>query len=510
MKSFFPPKKSILDRVFLQVILPPSISIGLFIFIIFQLLFPAMEEMVYERERDMIQNLTASVWSLLDNYHDRALSGELDLEEAQRRALSRIREIRYGPDMKDYFWINDLYPRMVMHPYRTDLDGQDLSDYTDPKGNRLFVTFVEIAKTQGEGFAEYLWDKQDETGRIVPKLSFVKVFRPWGWILGTGVYMEDVEKDIARTKRRLYGAVLGVFALLSALAGWMIRQGLTMRKQERLAQEKIERNNRELEESNERLHQTQSELRIRAAELAERNAQIERVNAELVQKNAELNDFTFIASHDLQEPLRKMIAFSDLLRRDLKAGQSERIEEDLGFIMGAAARMRVLVQDLLALSRTGRDGVKREPTSLRDCAERALAVLSERVEAAAARIEFDALPVVRGDRTLLEQLYQNLIGNALKFRGTEPLQIRLTAEFANGRPVYGVRDNGIGIKPEYARQIFVPFKRLHGQTEYEGTGIGLAICAKIVQHHGGTIWVESEPGRGSHFKFTLAEEEPGK
>jgi len=496
LKRFFPPKKSILDRVFLQVVLPPLISIVLFVIIIFQVLFPAMEEIVYERERDMIRNLNLSVWSLLDYYHQRELSGELTREDAKQRILDRIRMMRYGRDMKDYFWINDLHPRMIMHPYRTDLDGQDLSNYTDPKGNRLFVNFVEIAQTREEGFAEYWWDKQDETGRIVPKLSYVKLFPPWGWIIGTGVYIEDIQADIDRTKRKLYGSVAGVFAILSVLAVWMIRQ-------DRKAREKVWRYHLELEQSNERLNRAQTELTTQAAELVQRNEQIERVNLELVQKNAELNDFTFIASHDLQEPLRKMIAFSDLLRRDLKAGQAERVEEDLGFISGAAQRMRVLVQDLLALSRTGRDGVKREPVSLRDCAERARGILSERVDSTGARIEFDELPVVQGDRTLLEQLYQNLISNAIKFRGTQPPRIRLTAESADGKQVFGVQDNGIGIKPEYAKQIFVPFKRLHGQAEYEGTGIGLAICAKIVQHHGGTIWVESEPGRGSHFKFTL-------
>lgn len=498
--SLFPSTKILSDRVFLQVALPPLLSILLFIVIIFRVLFPAMEEMVYERERDMIRNLTFSVWSLLDYYHQRELSGELTREDAQQRIKDRIRMIRYGRDMKDYFWINDLHPRMIMHPYRTDLDGQDLSNYTDPQGNRLFVEFVEIVQARDEGFAEYLWDKQDETGRIVPKLSYVKLFRPWGWIIGTGVYIEDIQADIDRTKRRLHGSVVGVLTILSVLAGWMIRQ-------ERKAREKVRRYHLELEQSNERLNRAQTELKLQAAELERRNEQIERVNAELVQKNAELNDFTFIASHDLQEPLRKMIAFSDLLKRDMKTGQPERVEEDLGFISGAAMRMRVLVQDLLALSRTGRDGVKREPVSLRDCAERALGTLSERVESTGARIEFDELPLVPGDRTLLEQLYQNLIGNALKFRGMQPPRIRLTADFANGKQVFGVRDNGIGIKPEYTRQIFVPFKRLHGQTEYEGTGIGLAICAKIVQHHGGTIWVESEPGRGSHFKFTLSAEE---
>jgi signal transduction histidine kinase len=124
LKRFFPPKKSILDRVFIQVVLPPLISIVLFVIIIFQVLFPAMEEIVYERERDMIRNLNLTVWSLLDYYHQRELSGELTREDAQQRILDRIRMMRYGHDMKDYFWINDLHPRMIMHPYRTDLDGR--------------------------------------------------------------------------------------------------------------------------------------------------------------------------------------------------------------------------------------------------------------------------------------------------------------------------------------------------------------------------------------------------
>jgi signal transduction histidine kinase len=183
---------------------------------------------------------------------------------------------------------------------------------------------------------------------------------------------------------------------------------------------------------------------------------------------------------------------------------SETAQKDLGFITDAARRMRVLVQDLLELSRAGRAALKKERVSLSDCAENALVALDNRVAATNALITRDELPDVLGDSTQLTQLFQNLIANALKFSkpGQRP-EIRLTCEQKEGERVLGVRDNGIGIKPEYHEQIFAPFKRLHGRDKFEGTGIGLSICRKAVERHGGRIWVESQPGQGAHFRFTL-------
>jgi PAS domain S-box-containing protein len=244
--------------------------------------------------------------------------------------------------------------------------------------------------------------------------------------------------------------------------------------------------------------------RKRAEEaLADRTSQLERMNRELVALNAELDDFTRMASHDLQEPLRTLVAFSDLLRRDLGDSLPERAMKDLGFITDAAKRMQMLIKDLLALSRAGRLAHKREKISLDECANRALGALGMRVEETGAQILRDKLPEVWGDATLLTQLYQNLIGNALKFCGDQPALIHLTFEERDGDRIFGVKDNGIGIEPSYAEEIFKPFRRLHGQSEYEGSGIGLAICRKIVERHGGKIWVESEPGKGSHFRFTI-------
>jgi PAS domain S-box-containing protein len=244
--------------------------------------------------------------------------------------------------------------------------------------------------------------------------------------------------------------------------------------------------------------------RKRAEEaLADRTVQLERMNRELVALNAELDDFNQVASHDLQEPLRTLIAFSGLLRKDLGDSLPERAAQDLGFITDAAKKMERLIRDLLALSRAGRAAKKREKVSLAECADRALEALAMRVKETGAQVMREELPDVWGDPTLLTELYQNLIGNALKFSGDQPPIIQLTLEESDGDLVFGVKDNGIGIEPKYAQQIFQPFRRLHGRAEYEGSGIGLAICRKIVERHGGKIWVDSEPGKGAHFRFTL-------
>ncbi len=240
----------------------------------------------------------------------------------------------------------------------------------------------------------------------------------------------------------------------------------------------------------------QLELRKRCNELRELSEQLER-------SNRELKDFTHIAAHDLQEPLRKMISFSSLLKCDLGSDLPERAVQDLGYITGAAGRMQNLIQDLLKFSRAGSAALNEGDVPLSECVDQAIDTLSLRVEETGAVLSVDELPTLKGDRTLLTLLFQNLIGNALKFVSDRPPNIAVTAGIEDGRLVIGVKDNGIGMDPKYAEQIFVPFRRLHGREQFEGTGIGLAVTRKVVERHGGRIWVESAPGAGSHFKFTL-------
>lgn len=228
--------------------------------------------------------------------------------------------------------------------------------------------------------------------------------------------------------------------------------------------------------------------------------------AELARVNAELDEFTYVASHDLQEPVRKLVAFSELLRKDIGDDLPPRVAQDLAFISDAALRMQRLVRDLLALSRSGKVSMLHEHVALDDAVDLALEALALRVRESGARINRDPLPMVSGDLTLLTQLYQNLIDNALKFVDGQHPEIFLTAEQIDGEWIFGVCDNGIGIAPQYLEQIFQPFKRLHGPGKFAGSGVGLSICRKVVERHRGRMWVESETGQGTRFKFTLGKQ----
>jgi PAS domain S-box-containing protein len=239
----------------------------------------------------------------------------------------------------------------------------------------------------------------------------------------------------------------------------------------------------------------------------ERHAsELQRANESLRSRNRELDEFAHLASHDLKEPLRAIITFSELLAQDLGADLPSDAVRDLEFITGAAARMQRLINDLLALSRAGRADMQHSNVSLQECVNAAMEALSVRVRETGATVALDELPVVTGDATMLTQLYQNLISNALKFTSSGKPMIRVTCSRNGGEYVFGVKDNGVGIKPEYSEKVFQPFRRLHVQAGQEGTGIGLAICRKVVERHGGRIWVESSPGEGSHFLFTLGRE----
>lgn len=248
---------------------------------------------------------------------------------------------------------------------------------------------------------------------------------------------------------------------------------------------------------------TELDLRAYSEQLETTNRDLTKTKAELEQKNQELDEFTYVASHDLQEPVRKLVSFSKLLEQDLGDALNENATRDLRFIVDAAGRMRQLVQDLLALSRAGRSAMKKDRVGLDGCREDALYALQMRIEETGAKLRWDKLPAVVGDHTMLTQLYQNLIGNALKFTATEIPEVTLTVEDDGNQWILGVKDNGIGMKPEHTDRIFKPFQRLHRRDQYEGTGIGLSVCKKTVERHGGRLWVESQLGQGAHFKFTL-------
>lgn len=239
------------------------------------------------------------------------------------------------------------------------------------------------------------------------------------------------------------------------------------------------------------------------APLQDEHAELVTRHAELQQQNAELDAFNYIAAHDLQEPVRKLLAFCHHLRRNIGTNLPGRAEQDLHYIVDAATRMQVLIQTLLTFSKSDQTVVKCEWVSVDDCVDEVLHVLALRLQETRATIHRDPLPAIPGDARLLSLIYQNLIENALKFVAQQPPIIRLTAEQTPAGWVLGVQDQGIGMKPEQAGAIFAPFTRLHGDAAYAGTGVGLAICRKAVERQHGRIWVDTQAGQGAHFKFIL-------
>jgi light-regulated signal transduction histidine kinase (bacteriophytochrome) len=232
-------------------------------------------------------------------------------------------------------------------------------------------------------------------------------------------------------------------------------------------------------------------------------AELARRMEELARSNYELEQFAYVASHDLREPLRMVATYTQLLAERYRGQLDEKAQQYIAYASDGALRMQALVQDLLALSRIGQ-----EPLPLRqvDC-NAVLADVVRDLEAAIAEssaiVQLSKLPVVHAQPSLMRQVFQNLIGNAIKFRGKEQPLVRVSAEPREQRWLFSVSDNGIGIAPECQASIFKIFQRLHARGEYPGNGIGLAICQKIVEHYGGRIWVESQPGCGSNFRFTV-------
>lgn len=233
------------------------------------------------------------------------------------------------------------------------------------------------------------------------------------------------------------------------------------------------------------------------------NAILEERTQDLQRSNAELEQFAYVASHDLQEPLRKVASFCQLLQRRYSGRLDERADQYIEYAVDGAKRMQVLINDLLAFSRVGRSAEHREPVDTGEALGQARANLAEARKDTNAVIEAGDLPVVVGEPALITAVFQNLLSNALKFRGEQPPHVLVTAEREGGYWVFSVTDNGIGIPRQYADRIFVIFQRLHDRAAYSGTGIGLAMCRKIVEYFGGRIWLDTAYTGGARFCFTL-------
>jgi signal transduction histidine kinase len=300
--------------------------------------------------------------------------------------------------------------------------------------------------------------------------------------------LRSAELNASSRKARtvlVLGELLGLLFL--GIAGLVVHREMQHRRK---AEEEVRKLNADLERK----------VAERTAELAERANDLERSNMELQQ-------FAYVASHDLQEPLRTIASFTQLLAKRYSDKLDDKAREFIAFAVDGSKRMQTLINDLLSFSRVGTQGKPLVPVKADAVVDAVLKSLKRGIEESGAVITRDPLPVVLADELQLSQLMQNLIGNAIKFRREAAPKVHIGAERTATGWNISVRDNGIGVAPEHSERIFVIFQRLHTKTQYPGTGIGLAICKKIAERHGGRIWLEPTPGGGSTFTFSIADGE---
>ncbi len=393
-------------------------------------------------------------------------------DEALRQSEERFRQL--AENIREVFWLSDLATRQVLYvnPAYEEITGRTCESFCEDPESWLDSVHPE----DRERVLSIFDHQQDASGFRGGAEGEFRIERPDGsirWIQTRGFPVQNEEGHVYR------------------VAG--VAEDITERKRAdevtRKTAEDAKRFNRELE-----------------SEIAERKwaeAALREYAAELTRSNADLEQFAYVASHDLQEPLRMVSNYTRLLARRYKGKLDADADDFIEFAVDGATRMQGFIRDLLAYSRVGTRGEALELTDCNAVFHEATANLLAAIEESDAAVTRDELPIVAADAGQLVQLLQNLVGNALKFCGKDRPRVHVAAELRDDEWVFSVRDNGIGIDPEDAERVFVIFARLHTRDEYPGTGVGLAICKRIVDRHGGRIWVESERGKGSTFHFTL-------
>lgn len=473
----------------IAIILPAVLSVILFFMTIFFIGLPAMESALMAQRRGLIREMTELAWHTLDQYHAKTESGQLTETEAQRKAVEHLRNLRYGPESKDYFWINDMHPHIVMHPYRPELEGKDVSDFSDPNGKRLFSEFSAVVHKQGAGFVDYQWQWKDDPDRIVPKISFVKGFEPWGWVVGTGIYTNDIEQEISAITKKLALIGIGILVFIAGLSTIIILQSVASEKK-RIAAE------------------MQARLQQEQLYQAGKMATIGTLAAGVAH---EINNPTMAIALNIgiiKEVWKSVVPMVESYRRendDIRVKEMdfttlcERTPQLLNHIEGGARRIKNIVNELKDFSRISPSELKND-VDINTAAEKAVALVGNLIHKSTHHFSTTlatGLPTFRGNLQKVEQVIVNLLVNASQALTDQNQRIEMITSYENDSDSVTVEviDTGTGMSEETLARIRDPF--FTTKQNSGNTGLGLAISQRIMEDHGGKIVFSSSLNKGT-------------
>ncbi|MBI2353713.1 MAG: cache domain-containing protein [Deltaproteobacteria bacterium] len=478
--------------------------------IIFHII-PVYEQNLLRQYKSHTSNLVDIASSVLNNYNSKVLRHEMTLDEAQ---ASAIESIRVMANRNDYLWIQDLEQIMVVHPFAPQLEGKNVADFKDASGKMLFVEMNRLVKTQGQGFLEYLWPKPGHAAPV-PKISYIKLFEPWGWVVGSGVYYDDVKQESAELRRQVLMTSSVLLALIICFSLYAARRINLPLKKALLITHQITHPHLPASEAAD----ISDEPSLLLDSIETIVTELKGAKDEAERANRAKSDFLARMSHEIRTPMNAVVGMTELA---MESATTLEQKEYLEGVRSSAEHLTALINDILDFSKieAGRLALEQIPFSLRDTLNASGQLLAYRARQKGLSFEVNVSPDLPdrllGDPVRLRQIITNLTGNAIKFTGRGGITItaaEVAREDGEVLAAIYVRDTGMGIPREVQELIFEPFVQADGSTarQFGGTGLGLPIVRQLVEMMGGGVSVASEPGLGSEFRFTarfrLAEEQ---
>jgi signal transduction histidine kinase len=477
------------QRLLIAIISPAILSVILFFMTIFFLALPSMESSLMAQKRRLIREMTQMAWETVNQFYHKSQTGQLTEAVAKAEVIDLLRHMRYGYKSKDYFWINDMHPRIIMHPYRPDLEGADVSDFSDPNGKHLFLEFVRTAQRHGSGFVDYEWQWMDDPERIVPKISFVKEFKPWGWVIGTGIYVDDVAREITAMTKKLALTGGGILVFVAALSLIIIVNSVSVENKRRIAEKEA---------------RLQQEQLFQASKMATIGTLAAGVAHEINNPATALSlDIGIIK--EVWKSLMPVLERANLEDEHLKVKAMDlktlcdRTPRLLQHMDEGVGRIQNIVGELKDFSRIS-PPMLRNDVAINAVVEKAVALLGNILQKSTDSFAVNPapdLPPFLGNMQKVEQVIVNLLVNAAQALKGKHGRIEISTGYdaASRRVRVDVTDTGVGMTPETLARIGDPFfttKQSRGNT-----GLGIAISKRIMEDHGGEMIFASSPERGT-------------